>query len=71
MFLMRPAIARLGERRALITGLALGTVAFALMGYAPNGMVVIAAIAITALWGAGRSARAILDDPSRLAERAR
>lgn len=61
MFLMQPAIAWLGERRALITGLSLGTLAFALIGYAPSGAAMIAAIIVTALWGlAGPPAQSLM-----------
>ena len=60
-FLMRPAVAWLGERRALVTGLALGAFSFALTGYAPNGGVVIAAIAVMAGWGlAGPPAQSLM-----------
>ena len=58
---MRPAIRWLGERRALITGLAFGAVAFALTGYAPNGYVMLVAMALTALWGlAGPPAQSLM-----------
>lgn len=58
---MQPAIKRLGERRALITGLTFGTFAFALMGFAPNGIVVIFAIVVIALWGlAGPPAQSLM-----------
>lgn len=58
---MQPAIRWLGERRSLITGLVFGTVAFALTGFAPNGVVVLAAIALLALWGlAGPPAQSLM-----------
>lgn len=58
---MQPAIRWLGERRSLITGLAFGTMAFALMGYAPNGIIVLVAIVVTALWGlAGPPAQSLM-----------
>jgi DHA1 family tetracycline resistance protein-like MFS transporter len=58
---IRPALAWLGERRALITGLSFGTCAFALTGYAPNGIVVLCAIVLMALWGlAGPPAQSLM-----------
>lgn len=58
---MQPAITWLGERRSLITGLAFGTAAFALTGFAPNGSVVLAAIVLMALWGlAGPPAQSLM-----------
>lgn len=58
---MQPAITWLGERRSLITGLAFGTAAFALTGFAPNGIVVLAAIVLMALWGlAGPPAQSLM-----------
>ncbi len=58
---MQPAVRWLGERRALITGLAFGTCAFALTGAAPNGIVVLIAIALMALWGlAGPPAQSLM-----------
>lgn len=58
---MQPAVAWLGERRALITGLSFGTASFALSGYAPNGIVMLCAIALMALWGlAGPPAQSLM-----------
>ncbi|HET9097337.1 MAG TPA: TCR/Tet family MFS transporter, partial [Candidatus Baltobacteraceae bacterium] len=58
---MQPAIRWLGERRSLVTGLAFGTAAFALTGFAPNGIVVLAGIALMALWGlAGPPAQSLM-----------
>jgi DHA1 family tetracycline resistance protein-like MFS transporter len=58
---MRPAVAWLGERRALITGLSFGTFAFALTGYAPNGLLLLLAFALMALWGlAGPPAQSLM-----------
>ena len=37
--LVRPVVARLGERRALLLGLAFGAVGFAVYGLAPTGTV--------------------------------
>jgi DHA1 family tetracycline resistance protein-like MFS transporter len=45
----------------LITGLSFGTVAFALTGLAPNGFVLLVAIALMALWGlAGPPAQSLM-----------
>lgn len=58
---MQPVIRWFGERRSLLVGLAFGTFAFALMGFAPNGSIVIAAIALIALWGlAGPPAQSLM-----------
>lgn len=58
---MQPAIRWLGERRSLVTGLAFGTVAFTLTGFAPNGIIVLVAIALMALWGlAGPPAQSLM-----------
>jgi DHA1 family tetracycline resistance protein-like MFS transporter len=58
---MQPVVQRLGERRALITGLFFGTCAFALTGFAPNAYVLLAAIVLMALWGlAGPPAQSLM-----------
>ncbi len=58
---MQPVVKRLGERRALVTGLLFGTGSFALTGLAPNGVVVLIAIALMALWGlAGPPAQSLM-----------
>jgi DHA1 family tetracycline resistance protein-like MFS transporter len=49
--LVRPAIARLGERGAMMLGLFSGSVGFALYGYAPNGTIFMLALPFVALWG--------------------
>jgi MFS transporter, DHA1 family, tetracycline resistance protein len=49
--LVRPAIARLGERRALFTGLAFGSMGFLIYGLAPTGVLFIAGLPFVALWG--------------------
>lgn len=49
--LVRPAVARLGERRALLVGLLFGTVGFAIYGLAPVGAMLLAGIPVVAIWG--------------------
>jgi DHA1 family tetracycline resistance protein-like MFS transporter len=49
--LVRPAIARLGERNTLLVGLVSGVIGFALYGFAPNGGIFLAALPLVALWG--------------------
>jgi MFS transporter, DHA1 family, tetracycline resistance protein len=49
--LIRPIVAKLGERRALFVGIAFGTAGFALQGWAPSGAWFFAAVPLGALWG--------------------
>jgi DHA1 family tetracycline resistance protein-like MFS transporter len=49
--LVGPAVRALGERRALVLGLACGLAGFALYGLAPVGALFFAGIPLTALWG--------------------
>ena len=49
--LVGPIVARVGERRAALTGLAFGSVAFALYGLAPTGSLFLAGVPVMALWG--------------------
>ena len=49
--LVKYAVARLGERRALLVGLACGTVSFAIWGLAPTGLLGCAAIPFGSLMG--------------------
>lgn len=49
--LVGPAVRRLGEPRALLTGLACGAVAFVVYGLAPNGVVFLLGIAPGSLYG--------------------
>ncbi|MBH0178433.1 MAG: TCR/Tet family MFS transporter [Nitrospira sp.] len=59
--LMRPLIARFGERTTLLAGLLSGAVAFAIYGTATNGWIYCAGIPIMAFWGlAGPSAQAFM-----------
>jgi DHA1 family tetracycline resistance protein-like MFS transporter len=56
-----PVVARLGERRGLLLGLAFGTMGFAIYGLAPTGLLFAAGIPFTALWGfAGASAQSTM-----------
>ena len=45
-----PAVARLGERRAMAVGLAFGVAGFALFALAPTGWLFLAAIPLLSLW---------------------
>jgi MFS transporter, DHA1 family, tetracycline resistance protein len=49
--LIKPAIARLGERTTLLIGLACGVAGFAVAGLAPTGAMFSWCIPLTALWG--------------------
>jgi DHA1 family tetracycline resistance protein-like MFS transporter len=49
--LVRPAIARLGERGTMMLGLTSGTIGFALYGFAPTGAIFLLALPLVALWG--------------------
>jgi DHA1 family tetracycline resistance protein-like MFS transporter len=54
--LVRPAIARLGERGTLMLGLTSGAIGFALYGWAPNGTIFLIALPLVALWGVANPA---------------
>lgn len=49
--LVRPAVARFGERRALLCGLAFGAAGFAIYGVATTGPVFLIGVPVMALWG--------------------
>jgi DHA1 family tetracycline resistance protein-like MFS transporter len=49
--LVGPTVSRLGERVALVMGLAFGAVGFAIYGLAPTGWWFFAGIPIMSLWG--------------------
>ena len=49
--LVKRVVAVLGERRALVVGLAFGAVGFSIYGLAPIGWVFLTAVPIMALWG--------------------
>src|SRR5260221_11019188 len=56
-----PMVRRLGERRALLLGLACGAVGFLIFGAAPNGPVLWLGIPVMALWGvAGAATQALM-----------
>jgi DHA1 family tetracycline resistance protein-like MFS transporter len=59
--LIGPAVARLGERAALIIGLVFGILGFAVFGLAATGLGFLAGIPLLALWGfAGPSALGLM-----------
>jgi DHA1 family tetracycline resistance protein-like MFS transporter len=49
--LVRPIVARFGERRAIFAGLAFGAVGFAIYGLAPTGPLFLIGIPVMAFWG--------------------
>lgn len=56
-----PIVNTLGERRALLLGLASGTIGFVIYGVAPTGLLFCFGIPTTALWGlAGAATQALL-----------
>lgn len=59
--LMRPLIARFGERKTLLAGLLSGALGFAVYGVATDGWIYCAGIPVMAFWGlAGPSAQAFM-----------
>lgn len=59
--LVKPVVARLGERRALALGLAFGAIGFAIYGFASTGGAFLVGIPVMALWGfAGPSAQSLM-----------
>ena len=60
-WLVRVVVARLGERRAMLVGLACGAAGFALQGLAPTAALFLAGIPLMALWGlAGPAAQGLM-----------
>lgn len=49
--LVRPVVARFGERRALLAGLGCGAIGFAIFGFAGSGATFLLGIPVMALWG--------------------
>ena len=49
--LVRPTVARLGERRTMLVGLLFGATGFAALGLAPQGWMFLVAIFVLCLWG--------------------
>jgi DHA1 family tetracycline resistance protein-like MFS transporter len=59
--LVKPVVARLGERRALALGLLFGAAGFVMYGLAETGAAFLAAIPVMALWGfANASAQSLM-----------
>lgn len=59
--LVGPIVARIGERRAALTGLTFGAVAFAIYGLAPRGTLFLAGVPVMAIWGLyGPSAQGLM-----------
>ena len=70
--LVRTGVARMGERRALLLGLACGAIGFALYGLAPNSYWFMLGIPFGALWGfAGPSAQALMSQRVDASEQGR
>jgi len=56
-----PIVRRLGERRALLLGLACGAIGFFMYGIAPTGLLFCVGIPVMSLWGvAGAAAQALM-----------
>ncbi len=49
--LVRPVVARLGERRTVLVGLLFGTLGFAIYGLAATGSLFLLALVVTSFWG--------------------
>ena len=49
--LVKPVVAKLGERRAIAAGLACGAAGFLIYGLAPTGILFLVGIPVMALWG--------------------
>jgi DHA1 family tetracycline resistance protein-like MFS transporter len=59
--LVGPIVARIGERRAALTGLTFGAAAFAIYGVAPRGTLFLAGVPVMAIWGLyGPSAQGLM-----------
>lgn len=70
--LVRTGVARMGERRALIFGLACGAIGFAAYGLAPTSAWFLVGIPFGALWGfAGPAAQALLSQRVDASEQGR
>jgi len=54
--LVRPAVKRFGEKRALYFGILMGMIGFAAYGWAPQGLFFLSAVPIFAFWGFANSA---------------
>ncbi len=49
--LVRPIVARFGQRNTLLIGLCFGAVGFAIYGWAPTGQLMLIGVPVMALWG--------------------
>lgn len=59
--LVGPAVKKLGERRAMITGLLFGAAGFAIYGWAPTGAWFMSGIPVLSIWAlAGPSMQAVM-----------
>lgn len=59
--LVKPVVAKFGERRALLIGLLFGTLGFALYGLAPNGWLFWLGVPVMSLWGfSGPAAQSLM-----------
>ncbi len=59
--LVRPIVARVGERRALLAALLFGVIGFSVFGFAPTGEILWLGIPVMALWGLlGPSAQSLM-----------
>ncbi len=59
--LVGPIVARIGERRAALTGLTCGAIAFAIYGLAPSGSLFLLGVPVMGFWGLyGPSAQGIM-----------
>ncbi|MDW8362403.1 MAG: MFS transporter [Myxococcales bacterium] len=67
--LVGPIVARLGERRTLLTGLVAGAIGFAIYGSASTGTVFLVGLPVMALWGlSGVSAQSLMSRRVGIAE---
>ena len=59
--LVGPVVARIGERRAALTGLTFGAAAFAIYGLAPRASLFLVGVPVMAIWGLyGPSAQGLM-----------
>ncbi|HZD50714.1 MAG TPA: TCR/Tet family MFS transporter [Silvibacterium sp.] len=59
--LVKPVVARIGERNAILVGLAIGWIGFAIFGLAPTGKIFLIGIPIMAAWSlCGPSAQGLM-----------
>jgi len=59
--LVKPIVARIGERKAILVGLAIGWIGFAIFGIAPTGKIFLVGIPIMAAWSlCGPSAQGLM-----------